>query len=172
MSVFKSFKMTRTRKIAIAALLVSIGTVLQIVENMFDFFTVPGGKIGLSNIATLLCLFIFGGKESVLVAFLRAVLGSMLYGGAAALPYSLCGAVLSALCMWGLKAAFFPRLGQIGISVLGAAVHNAAQVAVAAVIMGSLKIFSYLGVLLICGTLGGIVTGAGALAFCKKAGID
>lgn len=171
MRIFNVSKMTAAEKTVVTALLVCVGIVLQIAESMFDIFSVPGGKMGLANIATLICLFIFGGGRGVLVAFLRALLGCMLYGGVPAMPYSINGAVISALCMWGLKTFFYPKLSQIGISVIGAFAHNAAQITVAAVIFSNMKLFSYLPVLTVIGTAGGIVTGVGARAFCIKTGL-
>ena len=67
--------------------------IVQIAESMFDIFVVPGGKIGLANIATLLGIFIFGGANGTVIAFLRALLGCILYGGVPAMPYSISGAV-------------------------------------------------------------------------------
>ncbi len=172
MKIFNKSQMTSSRRIVTIALLVCIGVVLQITESMFSVFSVPGGKIGLANISAIICLFLLGGKNSVLVAFLRSLLGCLLYGGVMAMPYSVSGAVLSALCMWGLKSAFYPKLSKIGISVLGAFVYNLAQIAVAVLIFKSLSLFSYLPVLIIIGTIGGAVTGFGAEIFCKKTGLD
>ncbi len=171
MNVFDVSKMTEAKKTVITALLVCVGIVLQIAEGMFDIFVVPGGKIGLANVATLLGIFIFGGARGTVIAFLRALLGCILYGGVPAMPYSISGAVLSALCMWGLKKAFYPRLSCIGISALGAFVHNGAQIVVAAVIFQSAKLFTYLPVLVIIGTLGGILTGIGTKVFLRKTGL-
>ncbi len=172
MKLFEKSQINLSRRIVVIALLTCIGIVLQIVEGMFDIFLVPGGKIGLANISALICLFILDGKSSVLVAFLRSFLGCLLYGGVPAMPYSMGGAILSAVAMWGLKAAFYPKLSQIGISMLGAFVHNAMQIIVAVIIFKSVKLFSYLPVLVLIGTIGGIVTGVGAKIFCKKIGID
>ncbi len=171
MSIFEPSSLKESKKIVITALMVSVGIVLQIVESMFDIFAVPGGKLGLSNVATLVDIFILGGGNGVLVAFLRSFLGCILYGGVPAMPYSVCGAVFSALCMWGLKSAFYPKLSHVGISVLGAFVHNTAQIAVAVAIFKSTSLLSYLPVLVIIGTIGGAATGYGAKIFCQKAGI-
>ncbi len=172
MKMFDKSQMTPARKTVIIALLTAVGIVLQIAESMFNVLAVPGGKIGLANISALLCLFIIGGKSSVLVALLRSFLGCILYGGVMAMPYSVGGAVLSALCMWAVKRAFYPKLGFAGISVLGAFVYNLAQIIVAVIIFKSVSLFSYLPVLTVIGTAGGVVTGASAMIFCKKTGLD
>ena len=171
MKVFDVTKMTGIKKTVITALLVCIGIVLQIAESMFDVFIVPGGKIGLANIATLIGIFIFGGANGTVIAFLRALLGCILYGGVPSMPYSISGAVLSALCMWGAKEVFYPKLSCVGISVIGAFVHNVAQIAVATVVFESAKLFTYLPVLVIIGTFGGILTGVGTKAFLRKTGL-
>ena len=160
-----------SKKIVITAFLVSLGTVLQIVEGMFNVFIVPGGKLGVANIVSLTDLFISGGENAVLVSVLRAFLGSMLYGGVSTLPYSAGGAVVSSLAMWGAKKLFYPRLSVVGISVVGAFFHNLTQIVVASVIFGSIHLFYYLPVLTIVGTIGGVLTGYVAQLFCKKTGL-
>ena len=172
MNILSTDKMTGSKKLIIMALCIAIGIVLQIVESMLDIFAVPGGKIGLANIATLIDMFILGGANAAAVSILRSFLGCLLYGGVPAMPYSVSGAVLSALCMWLLKAALYPKMSTVGISVVGAFVHNAAQIAVAAVIFQNGYLFTYLPVLALVGIAGGLATGFGAKVFLNKVGIS
>lgn len=171
MSFFNISKMTTAKKLVITALMISLGTTLQVIESMFNVFAVPGGKIGLANIVTVIDIFLLGGMNGTVVAILRGFLGAVLYGGISAMPYSVCGAMFSALVMWGGKKAFYPKLGVVGISVIGAFFHNLAQVTVASLIFKSPYLFMYLPVLTIVGTIGGILTGLGAQLFCKKTGL-
>ncbi|MBE7011447.1 MAG: Gx transporter family protein [Ruminococcaceae bacterium] len=169
-SIDKS-KMTASKKLVITAFLVSVGMVLQIVEGMLDVFIVPGGKLGVANIVSLVDLFMLGGPNSIGVAAMRGFLGSMVYGGVSTLPYSLGGAVVSAVAMWIVKAAFYPKLSLVGISVIGAFFHNLTQIVVAIVVFGSFGLLCYLPVLTIVGTIGGVLTGYLAQLFCRKAGL-
>ena len=171
MKLIDKSKLNASKKLVITAFLVALGIVLQIVEGMFNVFSVPGGKLGIANIVSLVDLFLFSGGNAVTVAFIRAVLGSFLYGGINTLPYSLCGAIFATYAMWGAKVAFYPKLSIVGISVVGAFFHNLAQIVVATVVFGSANLFYYLPVLTIVGTIGGVVTGYVAQLFCKKTGL-
>ena len=164
-------KLTISKKVVITGFLVAVGTVLQIVEGMFNVFAIPGGKIGIASIVSLIDLFIMGGGNAFLVAVLRAISGSILYGGIGTLPYSLGGAVVSVVAMIASKRVFYPKLSLIGISIIGAFFHNLMQILVATVIFKSLDLFYYFPVLTIVGTIGGMLTGYAAMLFCKKIGL-
>ena len=164
-------KSLNAKKITVLSLMISVGIVLQIAEGMLSAFIIPGGKLGVANIVTVGTLFYLGGGGGILVALLRSTLGSLLYGGVSAIPYSVGGAVVSALSMWGCKKLFYPKLSVVGISVVGAFFHNLTQIVVASVIFGSLSLFSYLPVLTVLGTVGGVITGYGAKIFCSKTGL-
>lgn len=155
-------KRVSTKKFLIAALCVAAGITFQIAESAFDFFAVPGGKIGLANIITVVSIYLLGWKYATVIAAMRALLGCLLYGGVGAVPYSFCGAVLSALCMAIVHKIAGSSISAVGISVLGAAVSSAAQVAVGAVIFSSFYLFTYLPVILLISLAGGICTGFGA----------
>lgn len=153
---------TSTKKLLISAICVAAGITLQIAESAFDFFAVPGGKIGLANIITIVSLYILGGKYAAGIAFMRSVLGCVLYGGVSAMPYSVCGAVFSAACMSALYYKAGEKLSAVGLSVAGAAASSAAQIAVGAVIFSNAYLFTYLPVILLVSLAGGICTGFGS----------
>jgi len=156
------------KEICLFAIFISLGLVLQYVESFFTFVPVPGGKIGLANIVSIVNMFVFGGRNALVITVIRAFLGAMLTGGASAIPYSVSGAVVSVLLMWGFKELLYPRLSVIGISIIGAAGHNIAQICVASVFFSSGYIFSYLAPMLTVGILGGIVTGYAAKLFIER----
>lgn len=154
-----------TKDLGIMALFVSIGIILQYVENLILISPVPGGKLGLSNIVSIINIFMFGGGNAMVISLIRAFLGTVISGGISALPYSMTGAFFSTLFMCILKKYGFPKISMIGISVVSACMHNFAQICVAAVIMSSHFIFSYIPVLLIVGVISGTVTGYAAQIF-------
>ncbi len=153
------------KKIGIMALFVSVGIMLQYIESRILISPVPGGKLGLSNIVTIINVFMFGSGNSILISLMRAFLGTFITGGVSALPYSMAGAFLSALTLCFVKKAFYPRISMIGMSVLGACAHNLAQILMASIIIGSVHIFSYLPVLLTVAVISGTVTGYCAQVF-------
>ncbi len=158
----------KNRKLTILSLFVAIGLVLQYVESKILISTIPGGKLGLCNIISIINIFIFGGANAVLVATLRSVLGAILFGGFMTIPYSVTGTLLSAFAMWGLKRTCYPKVSVIGISMTGAVINNIAQVFVAFLFYNSIYVFSYLPMLLIIGLISGFVTGVATHIFSKR----
>lgn len=154
-----------SKKMIIMAIFVAIGIVLQYIESRVLISSVPGGKLGLCNIVSIINIFMFGGKNAIMISLIRAFLGTFLTGGAMALPYSLAGAFLSTVAMALMKKYTYPKVSMIGISVTGAAVHNVSQTCVAAIMLTSGYIFSYLPFLLIVAVASGAVTGYAAQVF-------
>lgn len=92
----------------------------------------PGVKPGLANIIGLVVLCRFGWSSAVWVTLLRVVAGALLLGTFLTPTFvlSLGGATLSLLGM-GLLYRLYPRwLGPVGLSVLAAFAHMAAQLAI------------------------------------------
>ena len=157
------------KKIGIMAVFIAIGLVLQYVESRISILSIPGGKLGLANAVSIINIFMFGGKNALIIAILRATLTSLMVSGIATLPYGVLGAIFSILVMALSKKYFYPQVSIIGISVLGAAFHNIAQLLVAFLQYGSPYVFSYLPGLMVMGVLSGIVTGYTAMVFSKRA---
>ncbi len=151
--------MTKTKKITVLSLFVAIGLILQYIEDKIFISPIPGGKLGLSNIVSIINIFMFGGKNALAIATVRSLTGSLIFGGAMTVPYSVSGAVLSTLVMWGIKYLLYPKVSIVGISIVGAAVHNISQLTVAAFFYGSIYVFSYLPVLLVTALISGFLTG-------------
>ena len=70
--------MKNTRKLTFLSLLISIALVIYIVEAQFPLIIpgVPGIKLGLANSVSLFALITLGGKEALLIMFLRTILGN------------------------------------------------------------------------------------------------
>lgn len=164
-------KLTYSKKIVITAFLISIGTVLQICENLFNVFSIPGGKLGIANIVVLVDFFLIGSKNALIVASMRAVMGCLLFGGVSAFPYSFFGALCSTAVMIVAKNFFTRKLSIVGISIIGGVIHNLTQLTVASIIFGSFAIYTYMPVLTIIGAIGGMLTGYATKIFCEKTGL-
>ena len=118
---------------------------------------VPGGKLGLANIVTIIILNIYGFRPALMVTAVRCVLAAALYGGIMSLPYSLGGGIAALCVMYGLSQ--LRKISCVGIAVGGAFAHNLAQVCVACIIMNNKYILSYFGVLGFVSVAAGIFTG-------------
>lgn len=121
-----------TRRTVRVALLVAVGLAIYVLEQSIPK-PVPWLRFGLANSATLLALYLFGVKEAIFVAGMRAVLGSFLLGGVLnpAFLFSFFGGLISAACMAVVFSFFRKVFSVIGVSVWGALTHNLAQLAVA-----------------------------------------
>lgn len=148
------------KKLVISALLVSLGIGLQIAESMIPLpINLPGGKLGLANIVTVILLYTFDIKTALICAVMRAFLGSLLYGGVSGAVYSVAGAVFASVMMNAAMRMSRGALTETGISVIGAVSHNIAQVSVACVIMSNVWIYTYLPILGIASCITGAFTG-------------
>lgn len=137
-------------------------------------FPVPGVKLGLANIITLLTLVLFEFKTALTVTLLRAVLGSLLSGTLFGFGFllSVSGA-LSATCLMALFLRFLPAFSLIGVSVIGAIAHNLGQLSMAALLMSYSGIFYYLPVMMLFSLPTGLLIGILAkklVAFLQSSG--
>lgn len=154
--------MRNTKRMIILALLVAMASVLHIVESWLPLpVPVPGVKLGLANIISLFVIVAYGWRDAVAVAVLRVLIGS-LFGGTffgPAFAMSLSGALFSLLAMAYAKRHWHPFFSLIGISVIGAVVHNLAQMSVAAWIVSSAGLLWYVPYLLLFALPTGVATG-------------
>jgi len=152
----------KIKKTVILGFLISVAIALQIFEaNIPIPMPVPGGKLGFANIVTIITIVMFGSKSAIIVAILRSILGSLMYGGFIHGIYSFTAALGSALLM-AILYKHCSKFSLIGICVSAALLHNFLQVAVAAVIFGNPAVFTYYPVLMLisipCGMLTGIIS--------------
>ncbi len=154
---------SKTKELVLISLFIAIGMVLQSIENSFPIISgIPGGKLGLCNIVSILNISMFGGINALIVASLRSVLTSLLFGGVSSLMYSLCGAILSTISMTVFMKLASDKFSLMSVGIIGGVTHNTAQVMVASVTLSSGYIWSYLPVLMIIGAISGSVTGISA----------
>ena len=157
------------RRLTTLALIVSFAMVLAFVEARLPEFA-PGVKIGLTNIAIIFALYKMGAKEAVIVSFVRIVLVSMLFGHMQKFFFSLAGAVLSLAIMILLKK--LTRAPEMVVSIAGGVMHNVGQIIAAIVFLGSFAVAYYLPLLLLSGSIAGVVVGVASALLIKKVDLD
>ena len=153
--------MSRTKKLTICALLVSLALVLSYMERFFPLQLViplPGVKLGLANIVTLTALYLLGMKQAYVILAVRCILGSAFGGSVTSLLFSLTGGTLAMLTMAAARKA--PLFSVYGVSILGAAAHNIGQILASILLMQSMYIGAYLPYLLVIAVFTGLATGA------------
>lgn len=152
--------MAPTRRVTNLALLVSIGLVLSIIESTFPpLLPVPGAKLGLANIATVIALYVFGPGMALEVTVLRCIVGGLLRGSVVGLFLSLSAGLASTLVMIILYLIADRYLSIIGVSIAGAVTHNAAQLGAAFLLVRQAALFYYLPYLILISVPTGLFVG-------------
>jgi heptaprenyl diphosphate synthase len=141
-------------------MVISASLVLHVVEGMLPVpFTVPGIKLGLANIVTLIAIMFFSFKDVLLIVIIRCLMGSIFGGSISAFLFSVTGGVLSAVVMWFFYKKLDKYFSIIGISTVGAIFHNVGQLLMASIIIEDVRIYGYLPVLMISSVVTGIFIG-------------
>ena len=155
-----------TKKLTALALLTTTAMILSYVESLLPSVGVPGVKLGLANIAVIFALFRLGGKSALAVSLVRVFMVTMLCGSMSALLYSLAGAALSLGVMALLRRT--DRFSTVGVSVAGGVAHNAGQILMAMLLLGTARLAYYYPILVISGVAGGIFTGLAAALLIRR----
>jgi len=158
---------SKTFKMVYLALLISFAVVIHTVEAAMPLpMPVPGAKIGLANIITLLTLILYGFKSGLIVAALRSVIGSLLIGTFLGFGFYLSfgGAVLSCIAMnWIMRYYRRGTVTLVSVSIGGAVAFNITQLGLASLLVQSIILFrGYLPFLLLLSLPTGFFTGLAA----------
>ncbi len=148
------------------ALLTATAMILSYVESLLPSVGVPGVKLGLANIAVIFALYRLGGKSALAVSVVRVFMVTLLFGSLSALLYSLAGAGLSLVVMALLRRS--DRFSSVGVSVAGGVAHNAGQILMAMLLLGSARVAYYYPILVISGVAGGVFTGLTAALLIRR----
>lgn len=147
-----------SRMTALCGVFIALAMVLSYLESLVPIsFAIPGIKLGLANIVTIIALVKLGLKPALIISIGRVLLSGLLFGNPATIMYSMAGALLSITVMFIVRK--FKLLAITGTSVCGAVAHNIGQLIVAAIIIENTKIFYYVAVLSISGIITGILIG-------------
>lgn len=150
--------LSRVQKTAYLGLLTALAILFGYIETLIPFFVgIPGVKLGLANIVTVLVLYLFDGRSACAVMLARVLAVGFLFGNAYGILYSLAGAVLSLLGMCLLFRC--DKISVVGVSITGGILHNIGQLLVAAFAVKELRLSYYAPVLIIAGTLTGLLIG-------------
>ena len=163
-----------TRKIVQMSFLVTVASILFSIETLIQS-PIPGVRLGLANIATILSLKWWGIKEALIILLMRVLIGSFLTGKflQPVFLFSLSGGLVAAVVM-GLVMVYENRIfSLIGISILGALFHNLTQILVAYFFyVRQVEIFFLLPLFIFSSLVTGILIGFLAYLVCEKIVID
>jgi len=148
-------------KISVLAAFSILAVALFTLENFLPR-PLPFLKIGLANVFVLLILWQLDLLSALIVSLVKVFIGSFISGlvFTPVILFSLTGSVLSLVIMYiALKIKI--KFSIIGVSILGALVHNVSQLCLAYLILfPNTKLFYFLPLLLATGLGAGIITGA------------
>ena len=138
--------------------------VLSYVEMLLPpiYAAVPGIKIGLANIVSVILLYTFTVKEAAVVTIIRVITVALIFGNVMTLAYSIAGAALSIIIMWLLEKTNL--FSTVGVSIAGGVSHNLGQILIAMLVTATAEIGYYMIFLSISGIISGTLIGiSGAL---------
>ena len=92
----------KTRNLTAAALLTALAMILGLVERMLPLemiIPLPGIKLGLANVVTLVALYRMGAPEAALILGARCLLSALFSGSMTGLAFSLTGGATALAAM-------------------------------------------------------------------------
>ena len=145
-------------RVAQFGVFIALALIFGYVESLFPvFFVVPGMKLGLANLVTVIALYRMGGKEAFAILVVRILVSGFLFGNLFSILYAMAGGMLSFCAMVLAKKS--DKFSIIGVSIAGGAFHNVGQLIVAALVVETYSVTYYLPPLLIAGEVTGWVIG-------------
>ncbi len=139
----------------------SLALIFSYVEAIIPFNAgIPGVKLGIANIVTVIALYKLSIKHAAIVSFIRIMVAGFLFSGLFGAIYSLAGAAVSLIGMIFLKKT--GKFSIAGVSMAGGVLHNLGQLLVASFLIKDLRIFFYFPILLFSGLTSGIAIGIAA----------
>lgn len=140
------------------ATLAAVGLLLSYVESMIPLPTaVPGVKLGLSNVAVLVCLCTVDARAAALVAVVKVLAAGFLFGSPMMIAYSAAGTLLAFLSMLLMERVL--DAGEVATSMVAAIMHNAGQLLVATLALSTPAVLLALPVLAASACATGALTG-------------
>ena len=149
-----------TRKIPLLGLFIAIALVLHIAEGMMPLpFIIPGARLGLANISTVIALYMFSKRETFIIMATRITIGSIFGGGFSAFLYSFTGSVFSFIAMIILMRLAEEKISPVGVSATGAFFHSVGQIAMSMLLLSTPRMIIYLPALSIVSVITGSFIG-------------
>ncbi|MFU2157800.1 Gx transporter family protein [Caldisericum sp. AR60] len=152
---------SKIRTIVYLSLLISIGVVLNLIEPVQIFPLLPGAKLGLANVSTVLAILLFNGIYGILVAIIRTIVSQVFRGAFNWISFgtSFFGGVSASIVMSVAHYLFRKKMSIEGISALGGIINNVSQVIFVYLVTKNSFFIYYLFFLIPIGGVVGFVVG-------------
>ena len=143
--------MRSSKRLALCAVLAAVALTIFVAESQIPpVVPMPGVKLGLANIVTLVAMVLLGRRDALAVLAVRLILGAAFTGGFSA---------FFAYIVMAALVGVFPEKMLWVVSVLAALAHNAGQILVAVFVTGTPGIAVYILILAASGVVTGAFTG-------------
>lgn len=149
----------KIKKLTTLALFTALALIIFTVESAIPPpVPIPGVKLGLANIITLVLLKNYPARDAFAVLVMRILLSAFFFAQAVSLIYSLAGGLLCFGVMWAVNRLLQGRFLFL-TSVFGGIFHNLGQLGAAYLITRTAGVAVYLPFLVVIGTATGLFTG-------------
>ena len=155
------------RKMVLVALFSSLAIGIYALESLIPpIIPLPGVKLGLSNIITLVAIYTLGKKEAFATLMIRIIVSSLLFGQTMSFFFSITGGLLCFLSI-SISSKFLDKSQIWATSIIGALSHSLGQILVAIIITGQVAVAYYFLIMEISSIITGLFTGLCA-SYCVK----
>lgn len=152
----------KLKRLTALSLYVTLSLAIYAAESAIPpLVPIPGIKLGLANIITLILLQRHSLKDAALVLTARILLSTLLFGQFMSFFYSLSGGFLSLLFMFLTCRLLHKKLSFL-TGAVGGLTHNLGQLLTAFALTATPGVFAYLPFLTLSGILTGLFTGLAA----------
>lgn len=154
-------------KAAYVGVFIALAMIFSYLESMIPFsIGIPGVKLGLANLLTVVALYKIGAREAFTISVIRIVLSGFIFANLFSIIYSLAGGILSFGAMYVLKQK--DSFSVFGVSMAGGVAHNIGQILIAMYVVETFSVAYYIPVLMIAGVITGLVIGMAANEILKR----
>lgn len=147
------------KRLPVLSLFTAGALMLYAIESLLPpLVPIPGIRLGLANIVTLVTLKKYGARDALWVLLARILLSTFFFGQGLSLLYSLTGGAFCLLIMT-LSHHLLGKGYLFLTSISGAIAHNLGQLLIAYLLTAVPAVFVYLPFLMISAILTGLFTG-------------
>lgn len=157
------------RKICELSLLLAFGVIFSYVESLIPLpLPIPGIKLGLANIISIVILYWYSPKEYLFIGLLRVLIVGLLRNGIVSISFvlSLSGYLLSSLVT--LVLYYFKKFSIYSLSVCSAVSHVIGQMIIVLLVYETKELIFYLPFLLMASFLSGIIISIISCVFLQR----
>lgn len=149
-------------KLILFSMFLTAGVVLNFIESVYlPPLAIPGAKLGIASLITLIMIIFFRPLEVVAVALLRVIIVGVITGMifTPAIIFGFFATMISTILMLITYRLFYGFLSFAGISIIGAVSHNLVQILIAVPLLATKAVLVHLPLLIIVGCFTGMING-------------